>query len=144
MLDEVACWAAKEATVGVVGLEADGLDDEIANTCVGKAEDDGALDEGRIGTSSEDGRCAFGSELGVESRLTAAIILESTSQKSEVPLCAVRKYVLWSERREMLLDVFYWHPGKFGCHCCNRIPIDLSERRTCKPARKLHIGSRLE
>ena len=75
MLDEVACWAAKEATVGVVGLEADGLDDEIANTCVGNAEDDGALDEGRIGTSSEDGRCAFGSELGVESRLTAAIIL---------------------------------------------------------------------
>ena len=43
---------------------------------VGNAEDEGALDDGLTGASSEDGKRDLGRELGMESKFTAMSILD--------------------------------------------------------------------
>lgn len=61
--------------MGVAGEDGDDFAEDTARICVGNAEDDGELEEGRIGTSREGGRRDFGRELGVDNRFTAAIML---------------------------------------------------------------------
>ena len=73
--DCCACAAAKDATVGVDAEEGEVLDEVTAKMCVGKADDDGEFGVGRRGTSKQAGRRDFGNELGVDNKLTAAIIL---------------------------------------------------------------------
>ena len=76
MVEDPCCaWAAKEAAVGVDGDEGDDLEDETANTCVGNDAEGGTLAVGRSGASTVGGRRDLGKELGIESKVTAAIIL---------------------------------------------------------------------
>ena len=81
--DADICWAAKEDAVGVLGDELEDLEDETANRCVGNAEEEGELEDGLTGASRDDGRRDFGRELGIESRLTAASILDDTDRSTQ-------------------------------------------------------------
>jgi hypothetical protein len=70
------CCAANDEAVGVAGVEAEDFEEETAKRWVGNAEDSGALDDGLTGASREEGKRDLGSELGIESKFTAASILD--------------------------------------------------------------------
>ena len=60
----------------MVGDEGDDFEDEIARMCVGNMAELGMLGAGRTGASIDAGSRDFGSELGIDSKLTAASILQ--------------------------------------------------------------------
>ena len=64
--------------MGVVGEEADALEEEMARRWVGKSLLSGGFDEGMMGTSRNDGRWDFSRELGMDSKESALRILQFT------------------------------------------------------------------
>lgn len=69
--------------MGVAGVDGDAFEEETASRWVGNADEEGAVAEGRKGASSADGKRDFGKELGMESRFTAAIILQDKENKCQ-------------------------------------------------------------
>ena len=69
-----AICAAKVAAVGVDGDEGAPVD-VTARTCVGNAILSGMSRVGRIMASREAGKCERGSEVGIDSKLTALTML---------------------------------------------------------------------
>ena len=67
----------------MAGVEAEDLEEDTAKRWVGKAEESGALDDGLSGASRDGGKRDRGNELGMESRFTAASILNESSAISE-------------------------------------------------------------